>query len=485
MDIALRSATKLVRALQSKKIGALELLEHYLARIAQLDGALNALPVLDIEAARKRARAIDRQGAHLAGPLAGLPMTVKESFDVAGLPTTWGLTEYRRKRVKEDALAVQRFRAAGANVFGKSNVPTLLADWETLNPVYGKTVNPWNPLRTPGGSSGGAAVALATGMTGLEAGSDIGGSIRNPAHYCGVYGHKPTYGLCAMQGHALPGVAHPADISAIGPLARSAFDLELALKIMAGPQIIVSVALGLQLPKARFSSVRGLRIAVLLTHPTAEVDTTQQQAIHALARSLSRAGAMVSFRARPAIDFDEAHRVFLQLLRGATSGRQTNAVFAKMQAARAGLRANDQRYYAQMVRANTQHHRDWLTASNRRYQMRLAWADFFKDWDVLLCPNAATAAFAHSMPGERWERFIQVNGQRQPVTTQMWWAGISGMCGLPGTAAPIGLSPEGLPLSVQIVGPHYSDLSTIRLAQRIERDYYAFVPPPVARSLPA
>jgi amidase len=160
-------------------------------------------------------------------------------------------------------------------------------------------------------------------------------------------------------------------------------------------------------------------------------------------------------------------------------------VFAKMQAARAGLRANDQRYYAQMVRANTQHHRDWLTASNQRYQMRLAWADFFKDWDVLLCPNAATAAFAHSMPGERWERFIQVNGQRQPVTTQMWWAGISGMCGLPGTAAPIGLSPEGLPLSVQIVGPHYSDLSTIRLAQLIERDYYAFVPPPVARALPA
>lgn len=477
MDSAFWPATKLIRALKAKKIGALELLDLYAARIARHDKALNALPVLDLSTARKRAKAFDRKGAK-SGPLAGLPMTVKESFDIAGLPTTWGLAEYSNTPVAANSVAVDRFLAAGANIFGKSNVPTLLADWETLNPVYGKTVNPWNHARTPGGSSGGAAAALAAGLTGLEAGSDIGGSIRNPAHYCGVYGHKSTYGVCSMQGQSLPGVAHPADISVIGPLARSAADLELAFSIMAGPDAIDGAGYKLALPKPARNSLRGWRVAVLESHATAETDTTVQHSIRRLAQFLSSRGAKVSEHALPAFDLGEAHRVFIQLLRGATSGRQTPEFFAKMQTAKAKLAAKDNSYYAQMVRANVQPHKDWLTASNRRHQMRLAWADFFKDWDVLLCPNAASAAFPHSMPGERWERMITVNGRQQPVTTQMWWAGIAGMCYLPGTVAPIGLSPEGLPLSVQIVGPQYGDLATIRFAQLIEREYYAFVPPP-------
>jgi len=481
MDTAFWPATKLIRALRARKIGALELLELYAARIARHDRTLNALCVLDFDAARKRARGFDRASGRAGaktGPLAGLPMTVKESFDLAGQPTTWGLAEYKHTRAANNALAVERLARAGANVFGKSNVPTLLADWETNNPVYGKTVNPWNPARTPGGSSGGAAVALAAGLTGLEAGSDIGGSIRNPANYCGVYGHKPTWGICSMDGHALPGSAHPADISAIGPLARSAFDLELALKIMAGPDAIDGAGWKLALQKPARTSLRGLRVAVLATHPTAETDATVQAAIGRLAQFLARQGAKVSERALPAFDLGEAHRVFIQLLRGATSARQTPEFFARMLQAKQKLDPKDGSYYAQMVRANIQPHKDWLAASNRRHQMRLAWAEFFRDWDVLLCPNAATAAFPHSMPGERWERMIAVNGKPQPATTQMWWAGIAGMCYLPGTAAPIGLSPEGLPIGVQIVGPQYADLTTIRVAQLIEREYYAFVPPP-------
>ncbi len=477
MDIAFWPATKLIRALRSKKIGALELLEHYAGRIDRCDGDLNALAVLDLDAARKRARAFDRRGAK-AGPLAGLPMTVKESFDIAGMPTTWGLAEYCNTPVRSNADAVERFLRAGGNIFGKSNVPTMLADWETVNPVYGKTVNPWNPARTPGGSSGGAAVALAAGLTGLEAGSDIGGSIRNPAHFCGVYGHKPTWGVCSMQGHALPGAAHPADISAVGPLARSAADLELAFSIMAGADAIDGAGWKLALPKPARKALRGWRVAVLKSHATAETDSSVQNAIDHLARFLARKGVKVSERALPAFDLGEAHRIFIQLLRGATSGRQTPEFFATMLEARDKLdpKAND--YYAQMVRANTQAHKDWLIASNRRHQMRHAWAEFFRDWDLLLCPNATTAAFPHSMPGERWERMARVNGKPQPVTTQMWWAGISGMCYLPGTAAPIGLSPEGLPLSVQIIGPQYGDLSTLGFAQLIEREYYAFAPPP-------
>lgn len=477
MNTAFWSAKKLVRALKKKKIGALELLELYAARIRKFDTALNALPVLDLETARKRAKAFDRKGGG-GGPLAGLPMTVKESFDIAGLPTTWGLAEYCNTPVAKNSDAVARFLAAGANIFGKSNVPVLLADWETLNPVYGKTVNPWNHTRTPGGSSGGAAAALAAGLTGLEAGSDIGGSIRNPAHFCGVYGHKPTYGVCSMQGQTLPGVAHHADISVIGPLARSADDLELAFGIMAGPDAIEGSGWKLSLPRPERKTLRGWRVAVLETHPTAETDVSVQHSIRRLAQFLASKGAKVSDSALPAFDLGEAHRVFIQLLRGATSGRQTPDTFAKLLAAKAKLKPRDAGYYAQMVRATTQPHKDWLIASNRRHQMRHSWAEFFRDWDVLLCPNAATAAFPHSMPGERWERMITVNGRQQPVTTQMWWAGIAGMCYLPGTSVPIGQSSEGLPLSVQVVGPQYGDLSTIRFAQLIEREYYAFVPPP-------
>jgi amidase len=481
MDTAFWSATRLIRALRARKIGALELLDLYATRIARHDRSLNSLCVLDFDAARKRARGFDRKSGRAgakAAPLAGLPMTVKESFDLKGHPSTWGVAEYKNMPAASDAAAVERFARAGANVFGKSNVPTLLADWETNNPVYGKTVNPWDASRTPGGSSGGAAAALAAGLTGLEAGSDIGGSIRNPANYCGVYGHKPTWGICSMEGHALPGSAHPADIAAIGPLARSAFDLELALRIMAAPDAIDGAGWKLALQEPARKTLRGLRVAVLATHPTAETDATVQAAIGRLAQFLAKRGAKVSERALPDFDLGEAHRVFIQLLRGATSGRQTPEFFVQMLAAKDKLDPKDGSYYAQMVRASTQPHKDWLVASNRRHQMRLAWAEFFREWDVLLCPNAASAAFPHSLPGERWERMITVNGKPQPATTQMWWAGIAGMCYLPGTAAPIGLSPEGLPIGVQIVGPQYGDLATIRVAQLIEHEYYAFVPPP-------
>jgi amidase len=477
MNTAFWSATKLVQALHARKIGALELFDLYAARVRQHNRALNAICVMDLDAGRKAARAADRAKGK-KGPLHGLPMTVKESFDVAGWPTTWGMPEFKANVAKRDALAVERLKRAGAIVFGKTNVPVLLADWQSFNPIYGTTNNPWDLLRTPGGSSGGAAAALAAGLTGLELGSDIGASIRGPAHYCGVYGHKPTWGLCSPKGHALPGAVHPGDIAAIGPMARSADDLKLALDLIAGPDEIDGAGYRLALAKPKLASFRKLRVAVMPSHPTAEVDGSISGAIQRLADTLARKGAKVSDKARPEFDPAEAHRVFFALLRAATSARQLPHHVALWEELSHKRPKEDMSYEAQAARGNVMRHQEWLGWSNRRHQMRLAWAEFFREWDVLLCPAAATPAFPQNQKGERWERMIDVNGKPQPSTTQMFWAGYSGMCYLPSTIAPIELAGGKLPVGVQIVGPQYGDYRTIAVARLIEREYYAFAPPP-------
>jgi len=473
------SATRLAALIRRRKLGALDTLDAYLARLESHNPRINAVIVTRIEAARKEAKAVDRalaKGAKL-GPLAGVPMTVKESFNLAGLPTTWGLTEHKGKPVAEDALSVKRLKAAGAVIFGKTNVPVLLADWQTFNPVYGTTSNPWDLTRVPGGSSGGAAAALAAGLTGLEMGSDIGASIRDPAHYCGVYGHKPTYGICSPQGHALPGSVAAQDISVIGPLARSADDLKLVMNVIAGPDAIDAQGWKFTLPKPRMKALKDFRIGVLLTHPTAEVDDSVQSAIEALGRWCAKQKAKVDFKARPDFDPSEAHRVFIAMVRAATSGRQSPEQFARWSKLAAKRGAQDMSYEAQAARGNTLLHKDWLNLNERRHQMRLAWARFFENYDVLLCPAAATPAFVHNQQGERWERMIDVNGKPQPGTTQMFWAGYSGMCYLPSTVAPVGFSKEGLPVGVQIIGPQYGDATTIELARLIEAGYCGFVRP--------
>src|SRR6476659_3676056 len=278
---AFQSAKNLASALRRGKISSRELLDLYLARIERYNPKLNAIIAMDVEGARKRARQADaalKKGT-VWGPLHGLPMTIKESFDVAGMATTWGLPELKEHRAARNALAVQRYIDAGAIVFGKTNVPTMLADWQTFNDIYGTTNNPWDVTRSPGGSSGGAAAALATGMSALEIGSDIGASIRNPAHYCGVYGHKPTYGIVPMRGHSLPGTVAAGDISVAGPLARSARDLTAMMKLLAGPDGIEAGALRLALPPARQTSLEEFRVAVMLSDPVSEVDAPVQDLI--------------------------------------------------------------------------------------------------------------------------------------------------------------------------------------------------------------
>jgi amidase len=480
MDVPFQSAKSLASLIRRRKVGCLELLDLYIARMERHNPRLNAIITTDLDAARKRARAADaalRKGTPW-GPLHGVPMTIKESYDVTGMPTTWGVPALKANFPPRNALAVDRLLAAGVVLFGKTNVPIWLADYQSYNEIYGTTNNPWDVTRSPGGSSGGSAAALAAGLTGIEAGSDIGSSIRNPAHYCGVYGHKPTFGVVPPRGQALPGRVAQGDITVIGPMGRSADDLALGLAAMAGGDEIDGTGWRLELPAPRRRALRDFRIAVMLTDPVSEVDAEVQDRIQAVADFLARRRAKVSDRARPDVNTADAQRVYVQLLRSATSGRLTAAEFrADVEAARA-LPPDDERYYARMVRANTLYHRDWLAANEARHQMRWKWAEFFQEWDVLLCPAAATAAFPHDQAGERHERTIAVNGRRVPTTDQLFWAGHSGMVYLPATVAPAGFTPGGLPVGVQIVGPQYGDRTTIELARLLEREFQAFVPPP-------
>lgn len=437
-----RSAKELAAEIRRKKIGCLELLDLYLSRAEKHNPALNAIIATDVEGARKRARAADRALARkeVWGPLHGVPMTIKESYDVVGMPTTWGVPELKDNFPPRNALAVDRLLGAGVVLFGKTNVPIYLADWQSYNAIYGTTNNPWDLSKVPGGSSGGSAAALAAGLTGIDAGSDIGSSIRNPAHYCGVYGHKPTFGVVPPRGQALPGRLAQGDISVIGPLGRSAEDLEIGLAVMAGPDEIDAAGYRLALPSPRQKALRDFKVAVMLTDPNSEVDAEVQARVQAVADFLAKKKARVSGRARPDIDTSEAQRVYIQLLRAATSGRQTQEEFDKNVQVVRGLSASDASYYARMLRGNTTSHRDWLAANEARHKMRWKWAHFFKEYDLLLCPAAASAAFPHDQQGERWERTIEVNGHRVPTTDQLFWAGYSGMAYLPSTVAPAGFT---------------------------------------------
>ncbi|HUF93658.1 MAG TPA: amidase, partial [Candidatus Limnocylindria bacterium] len=460
--------------------GCLELLDHYLARVGKYDGALNAVVVRDFERARTRARAADRalKRGETWGPLHGVPMTVKESYDVAGLPTTWGVPAYKANIAATNALVVDRFLDAGAVIFGKTNVPLYLADWQTFNAIYGTTNNPWDVTRVPGGSSGGAAAALAAGLTALEAGSDIGSSIRNPAHFCGVYGHKPTWGIVPRKGQALPWQTAAADIDVVGPLARTADDLALALSVIAGPDPIEAAGWQLRLRAPKPKRLRDFKVALMLDAPGFPVDREVRERLVALGEFLRRQKVKVDDRARPAIDTAEAWRVYVRLLRSATSDRQSDADFDRNLALARSFAPDDESYYARATRAVVLSHRDWLAANEARHRMRLAWAEFFTTYDLLLCPVAGTAAFPHDQQGERHERMLTVNGTRVPVTDHMFWAGYGGAVYLPSTAAPCGFTPAGLPVGVQIIGPQYGDLTCLAFARLLERDFQAFVPPP-------
>jgi amidase len=477
---AFQSASQLLRALRRGTTTSRDLLEQCLERVSRLNPGLNAVVTLDAERARAAADAADRARAAgtSLGPLHGLPITVKDTYETAGVRTTCGVPELADHVSTVDAVSVGRLRAAGAVIFGKTNTPTWAGDWQTTNPVFGTTHNPWDRTKTPGGSSGGSAVAIAAGLSSLELGSDIGGSIRVPAHCCGVFGHKPSHGLVPQRGHipGPPGTLSEYDLNCIGPIARSAEDLALALGVLAGPLPENAHAVSFRLPRPRARKLDGFRVAAWLDDPAARVDTEMRDLLEAAAGALERAGAKVDRSARPEVDLAEAVETYVTLLSPIMSltfpediARQMIEVGDQVPADTAGLIPASARAYS--VR-----HRDWLRAHERREAMRARWAAFFGDFDVLLCPVMLTPAFPLD-DSEFGGRTLDVNGEQRPYLENILWPGLITMALLPSTVIPVGRTRAGLPVGVQIVGPYLEDRTPLAFARAAERALGGFVPP--------
>ena len=478
-DIAFSSASALAAKLRSGKLSSLELLDHYIARVEKHDGALNAVVVRDFERARMRAKAADRalKKGKPWGPLHGLPMTVKESFNVEGLKTTWGNPAFKDSVASYTSVAIERLQAAGVVVFGKTNVPLLLQDLQSYNAIYGTTRNPYDTSRTPGGSSGGGAAAVAAGLSAADFGSDLAGSIRVPASFCGLYSHKPSYGVVPTRGHSLtPALAAP-DISVLGPIARSARDLEPFLRAVAGPLADDAAGWTLKLPRSKVERIKGLRVGVLTDVEISPIANSVRAGMQSLVDWLGSKGAKISTATMP-IDPQKHQAMFMRFVRSVGAARMNDAAFQQALAEAAKFAADDTSPPAIAARGFAQYHRDWCVAHETRMHLRAAWADFFRDHDLLLIPGTPVPAFPFDESPVREARKLDIDGRAVSYNTQNFWQGIATVSYLPASIAPIGQTAEGLPLSVQAVGPYLGDLSTIGFARILEQEYAHFTVPP-------
>ncbi|MBR1177199.1 amidase [Bradyrhizobium sp. KB893862 SZCCT0404] len=483
IDMTYSTARAMKEALAARKVSALELLDLHLARVKALNPVYNAVVALDEEGARERARAADEASArgHGNGPLHGIPMTIKDSFAAVGMAATCGIEELRNYRPAQDAVAVGRIRGAGAVIFGKTNLPAGAADHQSFNALFGLTLNPWNVERTVGGSSGGSAAALAAGLTPLELGSDIGGSIRVPAHFCGVYGHKSSHGLVSVEGHIPPPPGHFAEpeLGVAGPLARSAADLELLLDVVLGPPAFGPGAAGIQLPPPRHHELGAFRVAVWNDDEAYPLDSSYAAAIEAFVSDLRRLGVHVDTVARPAIDPAESYAVYLQTLFAIIgAGLPPPAREAVIEA---GKGAPADSYARRISDAVQQTLPQYFDLAEQRQKLFRAWRNFFVGHDVLLCPITPTVAFPHDTAradmAAQFERRIIVDGVPIPYMDNLTWPGLVTVANLPATAVPTRRLVGGLPAGIQIVGPYLGDRTTLKFAQLLDERLGGFVPP--------
>lgn len=449
-EIVTRPAHELAVALRRREVSSRELLDCYLERVERLNPLLNAVVTLDPYGAQRAADAADAALARgdVYGPLHGVPMTIKDTYETAGIRTTCGLEAWDHVP-ERDAEAVRRLREAGAVIFGKTNTPKLAGDWQTFNPIFGTTNNPWDTTRSTGGSSGGSAAALAAGLTALELGSDIAGSIRVPSNWCGTCGHKPSWGVVPQRGHLPPppGALADTDLNVVGPMARDVDDLEMALDILAGADGHRATGWRLELPAARAKALSELRLAVWLDDPAYPVEDDVRSVLESAVTAVRQAGARI-VDVRPPVALPEVVGLHMELL------------------------------YPLMERSSKLLHRDWLAANEKREQLRARVADFFREVDALLMPVAVVSAIAHDHDKPLARRKIHTDGGTRPYLDMFGWVGLATVAYLPATVVPVGRTPSGLPVGIQIVGPYLEDRTTLAAARCVEELLGGFVPPP-------
>ena len=478
MDLHYLPAHVLAEKIKNKEISSLELTQHYIERIEKYDGDINSVIVKTFDEAILAATEADeaiskKQELNI---LHGVPMTIKESYNIEGQSTTWGIPDFKGNIAKEDGLAVKRFKKSGAHFLGKTNVPLNLADFQSYNDIYGTTGNPWDVKTTPGGSSGGSAAALAAGFTSLEAGSDIGGSIRNPAHYCGVFGHKPSHAIIPSSGHELiPNVPEP-DLSVCGPLARSAKDLEIALDIMAGPIERESRGWQLNLPESRRSNLKDFKVAIWSNDEIAPVSKEIAERCEEVGKNLESVGVNVSYAAKPDHDFLKSEINYQLLLQSVMQSGMSEEEFKKIEEIANNLEPNDSSVEAILARGTVLSHRNWIRQNYAREQTKISWENFFNKWDILICPQLATTAIEHDHR-KISDRTIMVDNQEQRYFQQIFWPGLAVNAHLPSTVFPTGLSRDGMPIGLQAIGGAYEDKTTIKFAELYEQEFKAFVMP--------
>lgn len=466
-DLHWWSAVDLAAAIRGREVSAIEALEHLVTRIERLDGPINSVVHWDLDRARIAAADADRalaRGDDL-GPFHGVPMTIKDSFQTAGCVTTSGAPQLADFVPTEDAWPVAKLRAAGAIPFAKTNLPIFAGDIQSYNDVYGTTNNPHDVTRTCGGSSGGSAAALAMGFTPIELGSDIGGSIRVPAHYSGVSGHKPSYGIVPAHGQipGLPGTLTLADLAVAGPMSRSVRDLGPMLDVLVGPDRWNGPAWRISLPPPRATELAQLRIAAWLDDAHCPVDASTRRLLAETVQSIEDAGGRVDTDARPDFTLEKVDTVFKDLLFAALSGEFAPATIERMATVEpmsAATRAQ---------RSAAMRHREWLAHNERRLQIRERWRQFFERYDVILMPVQPRGAIPHDHRQPQWDRTVEIDGVERPYLDLFAWTGPAGAGMLPATVVPVGLGDDGLPIGVQVVGPYLHDHTTIQTAQLIAR----------------
>ncbi len=482
-ELGLRSATEQLGMLRDGEVSSVELLDHHLERNERIGPEINAIVTLDVD--RARAKAAEADAARLAGTplgvLDGLPMTVKDALATTGIRSTGGATELADNVPDGDAEVVAKVKDAGAVIFGKTNLPRWSGDVQAYNDLFGVTNNPWDPSRGPGGSSGGASAAVAAGLTPLEIGTDIGGSVRLPAHFAGVCGHKPTFGVVPQLGyvdHVSYGVGD-ADVNVVGPLARTVDDVVLLFDLMLGPRADQASAWSLELPKPR-SSVREMRVAAWLDDPGCPTSEAVKAVLEAAVDAVVGDGIAVDRSARPAHRFDDVWDVGLPLISAATSPARSDEEYARLRSV-ADDPDPDDPTLAMRAKASTLSHRDWILLTEKREMNRASWADFFVDHDILLAPVSFSTAFEHQHEGNLYTRRLQVDGVERPYADLIAWTSQFGYVYLPATVVPVGLSSDGLPVGLQIVGPYLGDRATLEFARYIESLIGGYQVPPLAR----